>query len=445
MSESIEPDVSIIRGISGMTSGTCLATRLNSADINVPELSKTCRRGLKSLGIDNLFPVQRVCTKLIGERLKAGHLSPYDCDICVSAATGQGKTLAYLLPIVNALSWNRARGLQALIVLPTRDLALQVASVASSFAPLSVQCFVGKQSMSDERKMLVESIPDIAIATIGRLIDHLVVASLDLSHLQWLVVDEADRMLSTSDFDKWSIVLNAVPETTQRLLFSATMTSNPLKLNKLKLNRPLFVSVGHQESSIPQSITHRYIVVPNKSMKVRCLLRVLEMVVGNEGLDDIHAKRCLIFCRTTENVQSLSALLKTTSLSTKPFSANLSAQSREKLLDKFASGQINVLVSTDVITRGIDIPDIDLVINYDVPLHTTTYIHRAGRTGRAGKVGHVVTMCEKKEMRHFRKDVVSNDTVIKNNMKRYAIDFRTVMKHSELEAITAGDTEILGE
>jgi ATP-dependent RNA helicase DDX51/DBP6 len=137
--------------------------------------------------------------------------------------------------------------------------------------------------------------------------------------------------------------------------------------------------------------------------------------------------------------------LKTTSLSTKPFSANLSAQSREKLLDKFASGQINVLVSTDVITRGIDIPDIDLVINYDVPLHTTTYIHRAGRTGRAGKVGHVVTMCEKKEMRHFRKDVVSNDTVIKNNMKRYAIDFRTVMKHSELEAITAGDTEILGE
>jgi len=445
MSDS-NSDVSVIRGItavSSLGSGITQKSFFSSSDIQVPDLSKTCRKGLKSMNISFLFPVQRVCTKLISERLENGHLSPYDCDICVSAATGQGKTLAYLLPIINAISRGTAQSLQALIVLPTRDLALQVATVASGFSPLKIECLVGQQSMAQERKNLTQQSPHIAVATIGRLIDHLVVKSLDLSSLQWLVVDEADRLLSTSDFDKWSIILDSVPVTTQRLLFSATMTSNPLKLNKLKLTRPLFVSVGSGDSSIPETITHRYIVTPNKSMKVRCLLRVLELVISETGLEGIHAERCLILCRTNENVQSLSALLRSTSLSAKPFSANLSAQSRENLLAKFSSGKIKVLVSTDVITRGIDIPDIDLVINYDVPLHTTTYIHRAGRTGRAGKVGNVVTMCEKKEMRHFRKEVVSQDTVIKNKMKRYDIDFSTVMKHSELEALTAGDTDAL--
>ena len=453
----VSQDITLVRGIasdksSGMTVG--------SDDVSDIQLNKTCRKGLKLLGITSLFPVQKICAKLILERLRSGSLSPYDCDLCVSAATGQGKTLAYLLPVIHGISSRpESQGIQALIVLPTRDLAQQVAAVAKSFPGIKVSCLVGQQSMTEERTIL-SSTPHIVVATIGRLIDHLVLGSIDLSVLLWLVVDEADRMLSQSDLDKWSIILNAVPESSssacQRLLFSATMTSNPQKLNKLKLTRPLFVSVGSSTgTNVPASITHRYIVVPNKSMKVRCLLRVLEQVIveaelGHEtvlGQGKPPVQRCLIFCRTNENVQSLSSLLQsllggaTSQITAMPFSGNLSAKSRDSMLKKFAGGKINVLISTDVITRGIDIPDIDLVINYDVPQHCTTYIHRAGRTGRAMRDGNVLTICESKEMRHFRKEVIAQDTAIMKSIQRYNMDFSTFMKHSELESLTKGDDQ----
>ena len=435
----------MVRGIGSEKSS---GVTVSSDDVSTTDLNKTCRKALKSLEIDSLFPVQKICTKLILERLRSGTLSAYDCDLCVSAATGQGKTLAYLLPMIHGItSQNRRASTQALVVLPTRDLAQQVASVARTFSSINVACLVGQQSMSEERSCLA-SCPDILVSTIGRLIDHLVLGSVDLSNLLWLVVDEADRMLSQSDLDKWSIIVNSVPESAscQRLLFSATMTSNPQKLSKLKLTRPLFVSV---ESGDTSATTHKYVVVPNKSMKVRCLLKLLEQVMVDSDQTVLGAKgpveRCLIFCRTNENVQSLGSLLKSlldtsnSKIVAMPFSGNLSGKSREKMLKKFSTASINVLISTDVITRGIDIPDIDLVINYDAPQHCTTYIHRAGRTGRALREGSVMTICESKEMRHFRKEVVAHDTTIKNQMKRYNMDFSTFMKHSELESLTRED------
>ena len=278
----VSQDISIVRGIATDRSS---GMQISSDEIEDIPLNKVCRKGLKSLGISSLFPVQKICTKLILERMRSGSLSPYDCDLCVSAATGQGKTLAYLLPIISWISEqsHMPTFTAALIVLPTRDLAQQVASVAKSFSSISTSLLIGQQSMSEERNSLSTS-PHIVIATMGRLIDHLVLGTLNLNSLLWLVVDEADRMLSQSDLDKWSIVLNSVvlAKSCQRLLFSATMTSNPQKLNKLKLTRPLFVSVGSTSNNnthdSSQSILHKYIVVPNKSMKVRCLLRVLEPV-----------------------------------------------------------------------------------------------------------------------------------------------------------------------
>ena len=208
-------DISLPRGIASTQSD-----RISSDSIPEQPLHKSCWKGLKKMDITSLFPVQKICTNLMINKLIHPQFSPYDCDLCVSAATGQGKTLAYILPIVHALSDRKIPILRALIVLPTRDLAQQVATVAASFSSVKVQCFVGQQSMAQERAELMstENPPDIAVATIGRLIDHLVIGSLDLSFLRWLVVDEADRMLSKSDLDKWSIVLRAVPDTTQRLL-----------------------------------------------------------------------------------------------------------------------------------------------------------------------------------------------------------------------------------
>jgi superfamily II DNA/RNA helicase len=363
----------------------------------------------------------------------------------------------YILPIINGLIGRQHPVLRALIVLPTRDLALQVAQVISSFtctskSNLKVHCFIGGQtSMAEERAQLNATSPDIAVATIGRLVDHLVIGSLDLSYLRWLVVDEADRMLSKSDLDKWSLILQSVPSSTHRLLFSATMTSNPMKLSKLHLTRPLFVSVG--TGGLPKSILHKYIVVPNKSMKVRGLIKLLELTFEGgsaELLSPEPSNRCLILCRTAANVDSLSSLLasfykNSSRVVPAAFSGNMSGKQREKLLSKFAKGSTNCLVSTDVITRGIDIPDIDTVINYDVPSNCTTYIHRAGRTGRANKKGLVVTLAQSNEMRHFRKEILAGNASIKNAMARFPLDFSGLMTHDELEGIVEADGDLLEE
>lgn len=438
-------DISIVRGI-----GAGLDRRIlqSSQTLEDPEMDIQCWKGLEKMSIKSLFPVQKICTDLILKRFQNPQYSPYDCDLCVSAPTGSGKSLAYLLPIIHGLVNREHHVLRALIVLPTRDLALQVAGVADNFNSeenrLKINCLVGQASMAEERELLTRSPPDIAVATIGRLVDHLVIGSLDLSYLRWLVVDEADRMLSKTDLDKWSLILKSVPATTQRLLFSATMTSNPMKLSKLNLTRPLFVSVGN--ATLPETITHKYVVVPNKSMKVRCLIKVLQMIFDELVLVPEPAKRCLILCRTTANVQSLFSLLKSFYQNSEhvipsAFSGNLSGKHREKLLSKFGKSAVNCLVSTDVITRGIDIPDIDVVINYDMPNHSTTYIHRAGRTGRANKKGLVITFAESKEMRHFRKEIIGSNELLKSAISRIALDFSTVMTHDDLENIVDAEDE----
>ena len=437
-------DISILRG-------TGPPAILSSDELTDPPLHPKCWEALENMSIKSLFPVQRICADLIIKRFRNPQFSPYDCDLCVSAPTGSGKSLAYLLPLIHGLQGRKHPVLRALIVLPTRDLALQVAGVANAFKEikLKVHCFVGQTSMAAERSVLNddENPPDIAVATIGRLVDHLVIGSLDLSFLRWLVVDEADRMLSKSDLDKWSLILQSVPSTTQRLLFSATMTSNPMKLNKLGLTRPLFVSVGIRgasEAKLPDTIVHRFVVVPNKSVKVRCLIKVLELIyAGGNELAHLPAKRCLVLCRTTSNVESLMSLLRSlyknsTNVFPAAFSGNMTGKHREKLLARFAKGTTNCLVSTDIITRGIDILDIDAVINYDIPTHSTTYIHRAGRTGRANKKGSVISIAESKEMRHFRREVLSGDEYLKRMIANFPLDFSTIISHQELETIADG-------
>ena len=425
-------DISIVRGITAASTDLETTERDRMSSKRVPEvpLHATCWDGLKSMSISSLFPVQKICVYLMTQKLSNPQYSQFDCDLCVSAPTGSGKSLAYLLPIIHGLAERNQAVLRALVVLPTRDLAVQIASVASKFRNIKVQTITGQNSMADEREALMNNQCDIAVATMGRLVDHLVIGSLDLSYLRWLVVDEADRMLSKSDLDKWALVLGSVPDTTQRLLFSATMTSNPLKLNKLKLVRPLFVSVGESVSTI----NHKYAVVMNPSMKARSMLKVLEMLFAGENeLTRTPVSRCLILCRSSANVESLTDLLSKflSDAPVRPFSGNMTALTREKLLKQFSKGTVKCLVSTDVITRGIDIPDIDVVVNYDVPKHATTYIHRAGRTGRANKTGLVITLAEKKEMRHFRKEVIPG----RKDVVRFNIDFQSLMKHYELEAL----------
>jgi ATP-dependent RNA helicase DDX51/DBP6 len=441
----MDDDILIIRGLSAAcANGASNPIRFSSRDVPEVTLSEVCARGLSTMRISSLFPVQKISLFLVVAMASQPSASSFDSDICIGAPTGSGKTLAYTLPIVHLLAERSQPTLRALVVLPTRELALQVSHVISRFPSVIVQTIIGQNSLANERDSICRGNCDIAVATMGRLIEHLVIGALDLSYLRWLVVDEADRMLSPSDFDKWNLVLGCVPPTARRLLFSATMTSNPLKLNKLCLSRPLFITVQTESSEI----NHKYLISPNKSVKVRCMLKLLEYIYhgGSNLLEGSGpSRRCLIFCRTGANVASLTGLLQpildSFSIRVCPFSGNFSGAARTKLLRKFGKGSVHCLVSTDIITRGIDIPDIDVVINYDVPQHATTYLHRAGRTGRARKAGLVVSLVEKREMRHFRKQILTS----RSDIVPFNIDFASLMKHEDLERFAGNSDEDIGD
>jgi len=370
-------------------------------------LSKDCKRGLKTLGISGLFPVQSTCVPLIVDSYKSP--SFLDFDLCVSVPTGQGKTLAYLLPIIECLTARKVPTLSALILVPTRDLAKQVASVVRTL------CDACKKT--DLTSLLVTGqdlfskpavVPDIVIATAGRFADYVACGNLDLSNLRWLVVDEADRMLSaTSEADRWlKIVKSKVSEHCQRLLFSATMTRNPQKLESLGMRKPIFVACETEEESkaSPATIQHGYLNCKDLKHKVVKLAKLLTTR---------KPRRCLIFTNSVERTGQLlleiSSLCPAEKFIFKEFDAKLEQSERDRILrDLKKHEKENVcfsLVCSDLATRGLDIANVDLVVNFDIPPFLTTYIHRVGRTGRAGKRGEAVSLVERKESDFFRRSV----------------------------------------
>ena len=373
------------------------------------ELHKDCRRGLKKMGITSLFPVQATCAPLI---IKS-YWSPsfLDFDLCVSVPTGQGKTLAYLLPIMHCLAERKHAKLSALILVPTRDLAKQVAEC------VEILCQSAKRTSPALTSLLVTGqdlfkkpavTPDIVIATAGRFSDYIASGNLDLSDLRWLVVDEADRMLSaTSEADRWLKIVKAkVSEHCQKLLFSATMTRNPQKLESLGMRRPIFVSCETEEESkaSPASINHLFVNCKDLKHKVAKLAKLLS---------SRSPRRCLIFANSRERTKQLLAEISGTCDDTKfifkEFDATLEQAERDKLLKELRQhDKPNVsycFVCSDLATRGLDITDVELVVNFDLPAFITTYIHRVGRTGRAGKLGDAVSLVERKEADFFRRSL----------------------------------------
>ena len=373
------------------------------------ELHKDCRRGLKKMGITSLFPVQATCAPLIVQ----SYWSPsfLDFDLCVSVPTGQGKTLAYLLPIIHCLAERKIPKLSALILVPTRDLAKQVAecvamlcaSSKTTSPPLTSLLVTGQDLFA--RPLIT---PDIVIATAGRFSDYMASGNLDLSNLRWLVVDEADRMLSaTSEADRWLRIVKAnVSENCQKLLFSATMTRNPQKLESLGMRKPIFVSCETEEESkaSPATINHLFVNCKDLKHKVAKLSKLLSARAP---------QRCLIFANSRERTKQLlnevTSACDETKFIFREFDATLEQAERDKILKELRKhDNPNVsycLVCSDLATRGLDVTDVELVVNFDLPVFITTYIHRVGRTGRAGKQGEAVSLVERKESDFFRRSL----------------------------------------
>ena len=344
--------------------------------------------GIESIGFENATIVQeQVIPDIIAGK-----------DIIVSAQTGTGKTAAFLLPILhNILSLpDNTEGIKALVIVPTRELAIQIDQQLdgfSYFVPVS-SCSVYGGSDGDlfsrEQKALVNG-ADVVICTPGRMISHLAMKNADLSKLKYLVLDEADRMLDMGFVDDIMKILSYASKERQSLLFSATMPFKIKELARKILNEPKEIIISN--SKPPEKIKQvAYIVYDQQKPKlVRNILKTKQL------------NSVLIFCSTKGNVKLLSRELKSAGFNIEEMHSDLEQSKRGEVMARFKNKTLNILVATDIVSRGIDIEDIDLVINYDVPHDGEDYVHRIGRTARAASEGEAITFVSEKEQRKFNR------------------------------------------
>lgn len=319
-------------------------------------------------------------------------------DIMGCAQTGTGKTAAFALPILQLLESRSSQKLpRALIMTPTRELALQIQNnfrMYSRFLPLRCEAIYGGVNQFHQVKALKKGL-DILIATPGRLLDLIQQGYIHLNKLEVLVLDEADRMLDMGFINDIKRIMSLVPEDRQTLFFSATLPRSIVQFAKTILNDPIQITVSPETKTADTVQQSLYIV--EKRKKTSLLKDIL-----TEG----KKRKSLIFMRTKHSADKLAQTLSRDGIYAAAIHGNKSQRARQKALNEFKNSRINVLVATDVASRGIDIDELPLVINYDLPNEAETYVHRIGRTGRAGHEGIAISFCapeEKKELREIQK------------------------------------------
>ena len=328
-------------------------------------------------------------------------------DLIGIAQTGTGKTLAFGLPMLHRISNSKYRG-RGLIVLPTRELALQVEEALSAIGgPLRIKTavLIGGAPIRQQRQQL-QANPDIIVATPGRLIDHLQAGSVDLRTVETLVLDEADRMLDMGFLPQIKQILRAVPDERQTLLFSATMPAEIENIANNYMNEPIRIEVA-RAGTTAEGVTQELFVVPQEE-KNELLSEVLSVNKGST----------LVFTRTRSRAHRVARFLKSIGHSAAEIHADRTLTQRRQALDGFKSGSYRVLVATDIAARGIDVTGIELVINYDLPDNADDYVHRIGRTARAGRTGIAMTFAapdQAKDVRDIEKLIRGELTLSPNS------------------------------
>ncbi|KAL4253896.1 DEAD box helicase family protein [Abortiporus biennis] len=304
-------------------------------------------------------------------------------DIIGVAKTGSGKTAAFALPILQKL-WEEPKGLFACVLAPTRELAYQISQQFESLgAGMGVRCccIVGGMSMMDQAVALAKK-PHVVVATPGRLNDHLEnTKGFSLRTLKFLVLDEADRLLDLDFGPIIDKILKVIPKERSTYLFSATMTTKVAKLQRASLSNPVRVEVNEKYSTV-DTLLQYYLFIPLNQKDVNLIYLVNSLAQNS----------IIIFTRTVHDAQRLSIMFRTLGFQAVPLHGQLSQSQRLGALGKFKSGGRKILVATDVASRGLDIPHVDVVMNYDIPTHSKDYIHRVGRTARAGRSGKSITL-----------------------------------------------------
>ncbi|MBW6419887.1 DEAD/DEAH box helicase [Rhizobium sp. XQZ8] len=318
-------------------------------------------------------------------------------DICGIAQTGTGKTASFVLPMLTLLEKGRARARmpRTLILEPTRELAAQVAENFDKYGKnhkLNVALLIGGVSFEDQDRKL-ERGADVLICTPGRLLDHCERGKLLMTGVEILVIDEADRMLDMGFIPDIERIAKMIPFTRQTLFFSATMPPEIQKLADRFLQNPERIEVA-KPSSTAKTVTQRLIASHNKDYEKRAVLRDLI-----KSQDDL--KNGIIFCNRKKDVADLFRSLERHGFSVGALHGDMDQRSRTTMLANFKDNKITLLVASDVAARGLDIPDVSHVFNFDVPIHAEDYVHRIGRTGRAGRSGAAFTIVTKSDTKYL--------------------------------------------
>jgi ATP-dependent RNA helicase RhlE len=379
---------------------------MNSHPFEQFRLSKHILRAVMEEGYQDPTPVQ---VAAIPEVL-AGR------DLLATARTGTGKTAAFALPVLDKLRAEPSHAqnaLRVLILTPTRELALQVATSFRTYGrylPLKTAVVLGGVSQ-DSQVTALRKKPEILVATPGRLLDLMKQKQVRLDQIEMLVLDEADRMLDMGFIHDVRAIVSHVPVTRQTLLFSATMSSEIIGLAGDMLNNPVRVETT-PPASVSRDIDQKVLFVDQNNKS----LLLAEILKGKD------VRRALVFTRTKHRADRLMRHLASHGISTGAIHSNKSQNARQRALLAFDKGKITVLVATDIMARGIDVEGITHVINYELPNHPESYVHRIGRTARAGAVGTALSFCDASEVLMLRgiEELTRNPLIVVENHRYHS-------------------------
>jgi len=346
--------------------------------------------GLSELLLESITAVGYTKPSMIQERTIPALLAGQ--DVIAQAQTGSGKTAAFGLPIIEAID-RKSRGVQALVLCPTRELAIQVSEALESYGRhkrIETLAIYGGQPYDRQIRGLQRGV-QIVVGTPGRVMDHMRRGTLQLDNLKFFVLDEADEMLDMGFIDDIEWILQEVPEERQTALFSATMPPRIAELSNRYMNDAQHIQVRGKQMTVAEIRQTSY-EIP-RGRKMDALARILEAETPSSAI---------IFCRTKHGCDELGEGLMQRGFAVETLHGDLSQAQRDRVMRRFRSGQADILIATDVAARGLDIPDVSHVINYDLPESAETYVHRIGRTGRAGKSGEAISMVGPRDFRWLR-------------------------------------------
>ena len=351
------------------------------------KFGKELREGLDMMGFIKATPIQEKAIPIIQQ----------GDDLIACAQTGTGKTAAFVLPILDNLTKiDICNKVKAIIIAPTRELAKQIDMQIEGFSYFtnssSYPVYGGGTGVEfDNQKQALKKGADIIICTPGRLLAHLDFDYFDTSHVDYLILDEADRMLDMGFYDDIMLIAKQLPKNRQNLLFSATMPPKIRKLANTLLKDPKSISLAISKPA--EGLTQNAYMV-NDNQKVKLVREILKL----RGKDLSHV---LIFASSIKNVKEIKQTLNKSGMRASEMHSGLDQQQREQTIRDFKNKKIRILVATDILSRGIDIKGIEIVINYEVPHDAEDYVHRIGRTARADRTGEAITFINSKQVKNF--------------------------------------------